>query len=709
MKVKESIIVIVNLMIIISTVSYGQVIEIGKKKYKRFDESIYTIVDGRKGSLVDTNHVIVRLKNKELFESIDLSKIGLQNLTNVSGRYSDGYYKLRLPSKSNKVNILNILDNSGYFDEVFFNIFYESHSNDVLFNSQWNLSKVDILNAWNITTGSSSVIVAVIDDGFDYYHEDLAGNNWPGIGHDFFDNDSDPYPYDGSKHGTAVAGIVAALSNNSIGVAGVAGGWDGTGGVRLMYLRAGDANGYDNAAIAQSIDFAVQNGAKIINMSLGSPEPMPDVESSINNAVNNDVICIASSGNHAYNRPTGMHYPAAYSNVLSVGATIQNDTRKAPQYSGDWGSRYGSQLDVVAPGVTIPTTDITGAAGYSTGDYNTNFYGTSAAAPMVSGLAGLILSVDNTLSEETVRSIITYSADDINSQGFDTETGWGRVNAFSTIRNVDRQFTLDGELQNDEFWWGSITLNGNNVVVPSGVKLTIDSEAIVHLNGRSIISTGGTISVNKESLNGLRAKLGFDGANGYCGSIQTAIDNSDLNNNIYIQPGIHNENISIVDKSSVIYVYGDYPYNTIVNGNIFIYNSNYPQLYTLGTRFINIYSCTNATISEVIITPWSEDSDPSLLSNNNSNLHMLDLTLSNATGGLGAYFSSTSGQIAKNNGTYLENNELAAYFISNSSIYSYNTYFCGNDHDITTDASSYVYTYNFKEFYLEMRKKYKGG
>lgn len=114
--------------------------------------------------------------------------------------------------------------------------------------------------------------------GGDYNHEDLAGNKWTGTGYDFYDLDSNPYPSDGAGHGTAVAGIVGAVTNNGLGVAGVAGGWGGNGGIRLMHMDAGyiDIDGEERvglSASAQAIDSAAAWGAKVINMSFGSINP----------------------------------------------------------------------------------------------------------------------------------------------------------------------------------------------------------------------------------------------------------------------------------------------------------------------------------------------------------------------------------------------------------------------------------------------------
>jgi subtilisin family serine protease len=265
--------------------------------------------------------------------------------------------------------------------------------NDPYYTDQWNLGKISISNAWDIETGSSNIIVAVIDVGADYNHEDLIANRWSSIGYDFLDNDPDPYPSDGAAYGTAVAGIIGAMTNNGLGVAGIAGGWGGTGGIRIMHLDAGwkDVSGLELiglSASAQAIDYAAAQGARVINMSFSSQIPYSPWESAINRAVNNyNVVCVASAGNYySSNESRSVRYPAAYDNVIAVGAIVQNDYRKElNDGSGDdrWGSCYGPQLDVVAPGIFIWSTDITGPAGYSYDNYTSTFSGTSASAPHV--------------------------------------------------------------------------------------------------------------------------------------------------------------------------------------------------------------------------------------------------------------------------------------------------------------------------------------
>ncbi len=202
--------------------------------------------------------------------------------------------------------------------------------------------------------------------------------------------------------------------------------------------------------------------------------------------------------------------------------TDQNDNRRS-------GSGSGAELDVMAPS-WVYATDIMGSAGKVSGDYIENdFRGTSAAAPHVSGLAGLILSVDNSFTEQQVRDIIQYTADDKGSEGWDQDYGWGRINAKNAVKSAARQFTTSGQLAHNECWWGTVTLT-NNVTVPSGIRLTVLSDATIKIPDSKNITVNGTLnaigtsssritftrSSSSEDWSGIRYQSGSGGQLKYC-------------------------------------------------------------------------------------------------------------------------------------------------------------------------------------------------
>lgn len=342
-----------------------------------------------------------------------------------------------------------------------------TNPNDPLFSEQWGLDQIQSPDSWDTETGNQTVVIAVIDSGIDLSHQDLSGKFWinPGEiagngidddnngfiddrnGWDFVNSDNDPM--DDHGHGTQVAGVIAAQTNNSIGIAGVC--W----GCQLMAVKVMNSGGIANYSdIASGILYAAQKGAEVINVSLGGYSDSSVLKSAINTASNKyGSVIVAGAGNDNSENP---FYPAAYDEVLGVSGLNEIDS-KSPQ------SNYGDWVDISAPSVGITTTFLGG--GY--GDAN----GTSLAASFVSGLAGLLRSNHNEWSESMVRTHIAYTTDDIDSinPGYEGKLGSGRLNANSAI-NEDAQF---------QFAYESHTVDGilNGLPEPGS---TIDLDVTIH-------------------------------------------------------------------------------------------------------------------------------------------------------------------------------------------------------------------------------------
>jgi len=303
--------------------------------------------------------------------------------------------------------------------------------NDTLYPvSQWGITKIQAPQAWDTETGKESVVIAILDTGVDYDHEDLAGNMWNdgggNCGKDFVNGDDDPDDDHSQSHGTHCAGIAAAVTNNALGIAGVS--WKS----KIMAVKVLDETGGGTLGWElEGIDYAVDNGADIISMSFGTidypPIPNGPERNMINDAYNKGCLLVAASGND--NQPY-VAYPAAYDNVIAVGATNETDERCDPtDWLAGYGSNYGDELDVMAPGNNILSTVRTDLGP----PFYANMKGTSMATPFVSGLAALILSYLGGLAPSDVRRIIEKTADDIGGSGWDQETGWGRINAYSAL------------------------------------------------------------------------------------------------------------------------------------------------------------------------------------------------------------------------------------------------------------------------------------
>jgi subtilisin family serine protease len=324
--------------------------------------------------------------------------------------------------------------------------------NDSNFNHQTAMKILQAEAAWDLQLATPNVIVGVIDTGVDYNHEDLRSALWinggedlnrngrvdstdfNGVdddgngfvddlrGWDFVDAPSFPDggdfqtpdndPLDQNGHGTSVAGLIGATGNNEIGVAGLAFG------CRIMNLRAGTSLGFlEEDDVAAAMVYAVENGAQIINMSFGDEVASPLLRDVVQFAYSQNCVLVASAGNANTER---IHFPSGFAETISVGATDFED-----ELAGF--SNFGSSVDVVAPGVNLLTT--------TRGNQYGAFSGTSASAPLVSGLAALVLSKIPQLSNESVKGLITTTTDDVGETGWDRLFASGRANALKALKS----------------------------------------------------------------------------------------------------------------------------------------------------------------------------------------------------------------------------------------------------------------------------------
>lgn len=344
-----------------------------------------------------------------------------------------------------------INDKGAFVDAVTIEKFsgLESITTDIYSSWQWALKNIgqsggqtdadiDIPEAWAISHDSPNIIVAIIDEGVDLTQPDLTSKIVPvSDRYDATDNDNDPSPNSWDAHGTCCSGIAAAVTGNAQGVAGVALEAKIMP-IRIAYSPFAGADWYTTDTwIANGITFAADHGADILCNSWGGGTPTSIITNAVQHAVDSSCVVVFASGNNNYSM---ISYPATLSSsingVIAVGAISQCDERKAYlTCDGEfwWGSNYGSELNVCAPGVRIYTSDIHGSGGYGAGDYISNFSGTSAATSYVAGLAALIVGVNTGLSPSEVRQLIQNNADDLGPPGWDAETGYGRINAYKAI------------------------------------------------------------------------------------------------------------------------------------------------------------------------------------------------------------------------------------------------------------------------------------
>jgi len=259
--------------------------------------------------------------------------------------------------------------------------------------------------AWDITTGSSSVAIAILDSGAEFTHPDLQGRLVAGW--DFVAGDADPGDEHG--HGTMVTGVAGATTNNDKGVAGVT--WISP----VLIVRIGDSTGWTTwSRMAQGVTYATDHGSRAINLSFAGTSYPSSVASAVDYAWSKGAVTVASAGNDASGDP---HYPAAIPRVVAVSGVEDHDLLV-------YYSNYGSWVDVCAP---------CGSRTTWPGGVISNTGGTSISAPFVTGLFGLVFSANPSLTPQQAVDIVCQTATDLGDPGFDQYYGWGKINLYRAV------------------------------------------------------------------------------------------------------------------------------------------------------------------------------------------------------------------------------------------------------------------------------------
>jgi len=332
----------------------------------------------------------------------------------------------------------------------------------------WGHQATGAYQAWDISTGSAAVTVAVIDTGVDQTDPDLLANLVSG--YDFVNRDSIPDNSDGATHATLVSKIIGAEAGNMVdgeywGTAGMA--WN----CKIMPLKVFDENNPDASGcsdtVAEAVYYAVDHGVDIINMSLGGPEPCTVVEDAVRYAQENGILLVVSSGNSG----DEVQYPAVYAEAMAVGAFGQNG------YIEEYSCR-GKEISVTAPGQILESRDESG---------QTYANGTSFSAPYVSGAAALIKSIHTSWTPAQIRWSIENFAEDAGDIGWDSIYGSGKLDIASAILE-DSPPLLDG---NDEESQRSALCIGENTGVLQ-LPLDVDYYSL-------ILAETSTVKINEIS------------------------------------------------------------------------------------------------------------------------------------------------------------------------------------------------------------------
>lgn len=276
---------------------------------------------------------------------------------------------------------------------------------DQYFSTQYHHGLIRTAKAWDITMGSPDIHVAILDDGFDTNHPDLVGRFTAAL------NTAPRFSVE--EHGTHVAGIVGATANNGLMGAGVA---PMTGMYFIDVFEGEDAYLSD---IVEGIDYAIDNEADILSMSLGAPYFSEILNDAVQSAHESGLVIVAASGNESTSRTS---YPAGFENVLSVGSTNRSDEVSTF-------SNYGEALDLVAPGESI----------YSTTPNNgfLRMSGTSMATPVVAGVAALIKAQNPHFTNVDIENQLLATTKDLGAIGWDSKSGYGRVDAYAALTQFD--------------------------------------------------------------------------------------------------------------------------------------------------------------------------------------------------------------------------------------------------------------------------------
>ncbi|TET46292.1 T9SS type A sorting domain-containing protein [candidate division TA06 bacterium] len=436
----------------------------------------------------------------------------------------DRIYYLHLPKDSDIEVIVAQYEKDPNVEYATPNTVYRTHvvPNDPRYGTQWGLKKIMAAEGWDISKGDSSAITGFIDSAVDWTHEDLHDGLWINaeedlngngvfdtfpdgnggdlnfydddgngfiddvIGWDFISWDWDPTPdvMEGSQHGTSTYGISNAVTDNAVGVSGLA--WECVG----MAFRCGSGLSIFTAQAIQAMYYAVGNGAHVLNNSWGGYSPNSNVNAVVQFAHSQNLVIVASAGN---DNSQAIHYPSGYANVIAVAATDANDRKSSY-------SNYGTWVDCCAPGDGIVTT--TWHNGYE------SIYGTSASAPFVTGLVALVRGQHpgwtNTQIENQILSHCGCDSIDHLNPGYEGKLGWGRINVFKTLGTSVKSYvhmigditvldggTGDGDgrpekgerdslviwLKNEECWLNALSVQATLATSDTGIYM-VDATVI---------------------------------------------------------------------------------------------------------------------------------------------------------------------------------------------------------------------------------------
>lgn len=378
----------------------------------------------------------------------------------------------------------------------------QSSPNDPRFYQQTNLTQVNFPSAWDKTTGSSNLVIAIIDTGINANHEDLLYRMWVnqkeipsnGIdddgngyvddyrGYNFITNTTDISDQNG--HGTGISSIIAANTNNAVGMAGV--NWQS----QIMILKALNVSGGgEYSDVARALHYATDNGAKVVNMSFGTYFDSTELQEAVDYALDRGVVIVAAAGNNNQNQ---LLFPASYHRVISAAAIDEAGHRASF-------SNFGNGLDVMAPGLNVLMANYVGNNAYVYGS------GTSFAAAHVTGLASLLLSKNPGLSPAQIEEIIKNTA--IPNANV-LEYGSGVINAAAALGSVQINDHISADITT------SLSRTTADAKSPIGIYIKVTNNGVPVNQHQIRANVSGAVIINGESIDQRDVYVGTTDTNG---------------------------------------------------------------------------------------------------------------------------------------------------------------------------------------------------
>lgn len=489
------------------------------------------------------NRIIVRLKSDKDFGLLTNIAKGLNLNVVEKNEFDPQMFVLQTTKQTNgnALEIANKLTESNAFEYAepdFLLLLKRFNTNDGLLGYQWSLNNtgssiqyngtpgadMNVFPAWATTTGSSSIKVAVVDEGVDLNHPDLQANLLSG--YDATGQGSGGGPSGDDAHGTACAGIIAAAGNNNLGVAGVAYN------AKIIPVRIAYGQGTSwvtsNTWIGNAMNWAWQTaGADVLSNSWGGGSSSSTINNAISGAVTSGRGGLGAPVLFAAGNDNGANsYPATVTNTISVIAMSMCYERKNPNScDGEtwWGSNYGTGADIAAPGVKIATCDISGSAGYVSGDYTGTFNGTSSATPNAAGVMALILSANPNLTQTQARFALESTCRKVGSYTYNSgvsgqpngtwsnDLGYGLVDAYSAVLSVSPQVADDAGISSISSPSGticatsatpSLTLNnyGSNALNSVTINYQLDAGSVQTYNWSGSLASASSTTVTLPSM-----------------------------------------------------------------------------------------------------------------------------------------------------------------------------------------------------------------